>query len=361
MGQQASREPLGYVYQPSSREEELMLVDPLCENCSSEDCPVCGRNYLQKDLEYIDRTYYPQRESPVIRADIRKSPITPSKRKQRRLRSVLSIDLSERSLIELSPAIQNFKNLTSLVLANNHLTVLPKQIGFLKSLCVLNISNNKITTLPETIGLLTKLKTLYAHQNQLQTLPASIGQLSELSRLDVDENQIMALPKELSELSQLTSLGVSGNPLRFLPAELATLSTLSKIFVEGCDFQGEYISDLRHNPVSLVETCARIIVRHNLNIPSHLKPYFSRVRRCSFCSGPYFDQRVIRYRRTESWAFEYTMCSAHWSDEQDRILALFSESPQTVNSQFFQKQDDCEDIELKYTMNSISTLSKGLD
>ena len=221
------------------------------------------------------------------------------------------------------------------------MTALPKEVGYLKNLRLLNISDNKIHEIPDTIAFLSNLKALYASRNNLKTLPASIGQLSELTHIIVSENQIAFLPKEMAQLSNLISLYVSYNPLRTLPAEIATLTTLTKLMTEGCDFQEEYIYNLRHDPPSLMETCARIAVRHELEIPynlaDHIKHYLARANKCSYCHGPYFDSHVTRYQFAErlannTLALEYTLCSAHWSDDQDRVLAMFSDKPETSHS-----------------------------
>ncbi|CAO3703134.1 unnamed protein product [Rhizopus stolonifer] len=358
MGQQASKEPLGYIYQIEESVEHITTEQTICEQCNSRDCSAC---YLEKDLAYVDQTYYPEL-IPAITENKSMCPITTKKKHRRLLRGVLSIDLSHRTLVELSPSVESYKHLTNLVLSNNQLTVLPNQVGYLKSLCVLNVSENQLSKLPETLGLLSKLKILDASRNRLETLPPSIGRLSELSRLVVSENQLKTLPKELSGLNQLVCLVVSSNPLRALPAEIATLGKLTKLLVDGCDFQGEYVNDLQHNPVSLMETCARTLVRHDLDIPPHLKAYFLQVHRCSYCHGPYFERYVIRYRRTQNLVLQHTLCSAHWSDEEDRILTLFSDRPQEPSTQFFLKQQESEWTDYSEskcnTNNSINTFSK---
>ncbi|KAG0877270.1 hypothetical protein G6F15_009863 [Rhizopus arrhizus] len=350
----------------NTKEEDEAIVslieNNVCSNCQGQGKrPSIVNSDLMKDLEYIDQTYYSDmthytstrteddvtEERPTEERNWSKltiGEINPRKKRRNRLignPKSMSIDLSYRSLVELSPSIGYLSNLTSLILSNNQMTALPKEVGYLKNLRLLNISDNKIHEIPDTIAFLSNLKALYASRNNLKTLPASIGQLSELTHIIVSENQIAFLPKEMSQLSNLISLYVSYNPLRTLPAEIATLTTLTKLMTEGCDFQEEYIYNLRHDPPSLMETCARIAVRHELEIPynlaDHIKHYLARANKCSYCHGPYFDSHVTRYQFAErlannTLALEYTLCSAHWSDDQDRVLAMFSDKPETSHS-----------------------------
>lgn len=220
--------------------------------------------------------------------------------------------------------------------SNNQMTSLPRELGHLKSLRVLNISNNAIDEIPDTIAFLTKLKALNVSHNKLVQLPSSIGQLPKLVIIIANHNNLASLPREFSHLVNLISLNVSNNPLKSLPAEIAALGSLRKLITEECDFQDEYSYDLRHNPPSLFETCARIAVRSQQNIPNqladHIKDYISRADTCSYCQGPFFDSfvtraRFIERRAGQPMALEYTLCSAHWTHENDRLLAMFSQQP----------------------------------
>lgn len=223
------------------------------------------------------------------------------------------------------------------------MTSLPRELGYLKNLRVLNISNNAIDEMPDTIAFLTKLKALNVSHNKLVQLPSSIGQLPKLVIIIANNNKLTFLPREFSHLVNLISLNVSNNPLKSLPAEIAALGSLRKLITEDCAFEEEYNYEVKHNPPSLFETCARIAVRSQKNIPNqladHIKDYISRADTCSYCKGPFFDSFVTRARFIERrvgqpMALEYTLCSAHWTNENDRLLAMFSQQPMNSVSKY---------------------------
>ncbi|CAO3691828.1 unnamed protein product [Rhizopus stolonifer] len=342
------------------RKDEMVVsfIGERCSTCRGLKRLSLVRKDLAEDLEYIDQTYYPDLShymdgvNDPMETELLELEDQPQEEKWSKLtmnqvtstrRTLLgpsmSVDLSNKKLIKLSPTIGYLYNLTKLILSNNQMTELPKEVGYLKNLSVLNVSNNRIQELPDTIAFLSKLKALNISENRLKTLPSYIGQLQKIIIIIANNNQLTCLPKELSRLSNLVSLNVSFNPLRALPAEVATLPTLRKLLTEGCDFQEEYGYELRHNPLTLLETCARIAVRHEVHIPndlaSHIKDYLASAQQCSYCQGPYFDSHLTRFRFIERiannpMALEYTLCSAHWSDDKDRLLTMFSQKPDTA-------------------------------
>lgn len=216
------------------------------------------------------------------------------------------------------------------------MTSLPRELGYLKNLRMLNVSNNLIDELPDTVSFLTKLKALNVSHNNLVQLPATIGHLPKLVIIIANNNRLTSLPREFAHLVNLISLNVSSNPLKCLPAEIASIKSLRKLLTDDCAFEEEYEYNLRHDPPSLFETCARIAIRSEVDIPSqladHIKDYLARANTCSHCNGPFFDSYVTRVRYIERrvrqpLALEYTLCSAHWSNESDRLLAMFSHQP----------------------------------
>lgn len=228
------------------------------------------------------------------------------------------------------------------------MTHLPREIGYLKNLRVLNISNNMMQEIPDTIAFLTKLKAFNVSHNQLSELPPSIGQLHKIVIIIANNNNLTSLPRQFSQLTQLLSLDVSNNPLKSLPAEIAELASLRKFLTDNCPFEEEYSYNLRHDPPSLFETCARITVRSKMNIPNqfphHIKHYLSLADTCSYCKGPFFDSYVTRTRFIERKArqiiaLEHTLCSAHWSNDEDRLLAMFSQQPIQHHSASFKEID----------------------
>jgi hypothetical protein len=135
----------------------------------------------------------------------------------------------------------------------------------------------------------------------------------------------------------LVSFNISHNPVKQLPAELITIKSLRKLIAEGCDFCTEFVSERSHDPPSLFEQCARTIVRHQLALPDilpdPLRTYLLTHQECSYCDGPYFESYVTRGRFIERAhqpiALEYRLCCAHWTDESDRLLNLFSKGTET--------------------------------
>jgi hypothetical protein len=211
---------------------------------------------------------------------------------------------------------------------------LPRAIGRLKNLRIFNASKNQLETIPDTITSMGKLKAINLSHNKLTALPKGIGSLPSLIILIINHNQLVQLPRELANLNDLVTLNVSHNPLKTIPAEISALKSLRKLTAEGCAFDNEIIHTLAHDPPSLFEICARNMVKSNISLPSslshhHIANYFKQEQACSFCFGPYFESFVSRSRFIERTgrqiiALDYKLCCAHWTDENDRISAMFS-------------------------------------
>lgn len=209
---------------------------------------------------------------------------------------------------------------------------LPKAIGQLKNLRVFNASKNQLESIPDTLTCLKKLKAVNFSQNKLTELPKGMGSLPNLVVLILNQNNIHHLPRELANLNDLITLNVSNNPLKTIPAEIATLKTLRKLIAEECPFETEFTYSLVHDPPSLFESCARQMVKQSIPLPAslqHIAEYFKQEKSCSFCYGPYFDACVTRGKFIERTgrqvlALDYKLCCAHWTDEKDRISAMFS-------------------------------------
>ncbi|KAI8349395.1 hypothetical protein BD560DRAFT_358576 [Blakeslea trispora] len=355
----------------------IAVVDQSYTGCRQNKRLSLVRRNLANDLNYIDTTYYPNMphytnavealdvdssslsdqnasgsmgqhcssdemvkendggDTDTLRDEqgwsrLTMSEFTPSTLQRLVSSPLLTIDLSGKSLIKLSSSIGYLHNLTKLNISNNQMTNLPRAIGQLKNLRSLNASNNQLEYLPDTITTLPKLKAVNFSNNKLTLLPQGMSHLKHLIILLLDHNQLTQLPRELANLEALVTLNISHNPLRSIPAEISTLKSLRKLRAEGCPFETEFIHSIVHDPPSLFETCARQIVRHKMSLPiDHFKDYFERQQTCSFCSGPFFDSFVTRGKfieRTNSQviALDYQLCCAHWTDEQDRLLSMFS-------------------------------------
>ncbi|KAI8644132.1 hypothetical protein BD408DRAFT_442012 [Parasitella parasitica] len=246
----------------------------------------------------------------------------------------LALDLSGRSLIKLSSSISHLDNLTKLDLSNNQMINLPRAIGRLKNLRIFNASKNQLETIPDTITSLGKLKAINLSHNNLTTLPKGIGSLPNLIILVLNHNQLSQLPRELSNLDDMITLNVSHNPLKTIPAEISALKSLRKLTAVGCAFENEVVHTLAHDPPSLLEICARNMVKNSISLPAslshcHIVDYFEQKQTCSFCFGPYFESFVSRSRFIERAGrqvitLDYQLCCAHWTDENDRVSAMFS-------------------------------------
>jgi Leucine-rich repeat (LRR) protein len=205
------------------------------------------------------------------------------------------------------------------------------------------------------------LKHLNLSHNNLHHLPSSIFSLIKLNHLDASFNPLSRVSANAARLIHLKYLDLSNTDILSIPAELLTLS-MTTIKTENCtrleDQSFEIDQHLKHNPLSLRETCARQLIQPILYgimtgkqskrnkrlqkqrqlefqlLPRHLVGYLSRPKACSSCGGPYYDSYVVRYRivqrQDESWVpVEYRLCSAHWNTEKERLLTLFSEAPHT--------------------------------
>lgn len=219
------------------------------------------------------------------------------------------------------------------------MTELPESIGYMQNLETLCIAKNKLQSLPDTIGYLSNLLELDVSFNQLQALTPCISYLEKLKILSLAYNQLQYLPNHISGLSSLISLDLTRNPLKVLPAEISKLPYLRRIRLEDCPFKTDLVYSLKHDPPTLLEICARKIRKsentaYQQQLPLHLSNYIQSAKSCTSCHGPYYDSFVLRGRLMEKTdmhiPLEYTLCSAHWSDADDRILSMFSTQPSTT-------------------------------
>ncbi|KAI8063918.1 hypothetical protein BC940DRAFT_335641 [Gongronella butleri] len=337
---------------------------------------------LSMDLSYVDKTYY---DPPMSRSASRKS----MEVSQHSLHSVLfnralslltsmsRLDLHSLNLLVLPSQISRLSHLTQLDLSHNHLAALPASIQHLKHLRHLNLSHNRLTALPPVVSRLTKLVTLnLSHNPALSIITPTLANALRLAILDVSHTNIDALPAELACL---------------LTIRIDQCPRMAKN-IQGFD------ASLQHDPPSLVEICARHIIRtpiyratvkrkHELavaaartdsnkkrsgtamifggaasaassaythlasvrrrvngtpddadidahplsQLPAHLWDFMQDALPCSFCGKPYIHANVVRHRIVQRLddsllPVRYRLCRAHWADENDRLLTLFSTS-----------------------------------
>ncbi|CAO3646886.1 unnamed protein product [Cunninghamella blakesleeana] len=270
--------------------------------------------------------------------------------------SMRDIYLPRRSLIHLSENIGLLTSLRKLDLYNNRLETLPDSIGQLKQLEILILSKNQIQQLPDSIQYLSRLIELDVSFNKLKEIK-SLGNFTLLSTLLLSNNLLESLPSDVSGMKQIVTIDLSNNPIKVLPAEIIRLSHLRRLKLEQCQYilnidpdnAMEY--ETIHNPPSLVEICARKLMsstkkkdliqknKHLLKLlPEHLLTYLGTAKVCSSCHGPYFESYVLRGRlleKPDTWIpLEYRLCTAHWSDENDRLLNLFHQETTNLTQRY---------------------------
>ncbi|KAG0279632.1 hypothetical protein BGZ96_001889 [Linnemannia gamsii] len=246
------------------------------------------------------------------------------------LPSMTSIGLCSRGIVRLS---SNIKLLASATCVQ----IIPMEIGFLRNLTLLDLSKNCLRNLPESITHLSKLVELKLSFNQLETIPAGIGGLTKLASLTLDNNRITSIPPQIGLIKDLVNLDLSDNPIKVLPAEVGKLQFLRRLKLERCPLVEEFVHSPVHSPPTLLELAARVIVRHDIQVPSlmlpHLKAYVDSAQACTFCDGPYFDSWVKRGKLIEKnemlIPLEYTLCQPHWNTEMERVKLLFCPRPIT--------------------------------
>ncbi|KAG0262740.1 hypothetical protein BGZ95_003966 [Linnemannia exigua] len=253
------------------------------------------------------------------------------------LPSMTSIGLCSRNIVRLSSNIKLLASATCVQICCNELESIPIEIGFLRNLTLLDLSKNCLRSLPESITHLSKLVELKLSFNQLETIPAGIGGLTKLASLTLDNNRITSIPPQIGLIKELVNLDLSDNPIRVLPAEVGKLQFLRRLKLERCPLVEEFVHSPVHSPPTLLELAARVIVRHDIQMPKlmlpHLKEYVGSAQSCSFCDGPYFDSWIKRGKLIEKnemfVPLEYTLCQPHWNTEMERVKLLFCPRPIT--------------------------------
>ncbi|KAL0082237.1 hypothetical protein J3Q64DRAFT_1633521 [Phycomyces blakesleeanus] len=254
----------------------------------------------------------------------------------------------------------------------NHLFSPTALISRLTRLTFLDLSHNQLETLPESICYLKHLQHLNLANNRIPELPSVVQFFVKLNHLDLSNNPLEELSANIARLTQLTMLDLTGTNISNVPSELLRLTRVS-VRVDNCPNIAErsvsFYQTLKYDPPSLLEICSRIVMRPLLLdsatkkkmvsqrtldstfslIPQNVKDFLSSPKACSFCEGPYFKACVLRYRIVQRHddtylPVEYRLCSAHWSDEDDRLLTMFAEQPITMIPRLRKRR------ELRYTV-----------
>ncbi|KAI8880891.1 L domain-like protein [Backusella circina FSU 941] len=328
---------------------------------------------LVNDLVYVDQKHYPEstrlhsRTYQSIENFTLGSPVTFHDITMASSDSTIrEVQLSDRLIRELSPNIGLLTMIRKLDLSNNHLNEIPESIGYLQNLQVLFLAKNQLTSLPDTIGYLSNLAELDLAHNQLRSITPCIGYLDKLKILAVEYNFISQLPPQIGSLKGLMALDLAMNPLKVLPSEVSQLPFLRRIKLDGCPLESNITYSLVNCTPSLVELCARAVIQNKIpiqnSVPENLRSYIGSANACSSCRGPYFESYVLRggfIKKSESdIPVEYRLCSAHWTDQNDRILNMFSTRGMAGSNQVLLPERPKLSFAPKQTIEKLSLLAR---
>ncbi|XP_017784412.1 PREDICTED: leucine-rich repeat-containing protein 58 [Nicrophorus vespilloides] len=190
-------------------------------------------------------------------------------------------------------------SLRELNLNGNHLSHFPEQIFDFPNLRYLYLGGNRITKISKNIGKLHSLQILSMGGNLLNEVPASLGTLKSLHALILCDNLLESLPSNIANLHNLKSLMLHRNKLRTLPPEIVALKNLTELSLRDNPLVVRFVSDMTHNPASLLELSARAVKVASISveegdIPKTLYSYLGSAHHCvnPRCKGVFFDNRV---------------------------------------------------------------------
>ncbi|KAL2712247.1 leucine-rich repeat-containing protein 58, partial [Vespula squamosa] len=215
-----------------------------------------------------------------------------------RFTNLNSLDISNCGLNRL-PDFLGDCPLTCLIAKHNNISndSLPKSFENLPGLRELNLSGNRLREFPEQILDLNGLKYLYLGGsmevatvlsmggNRLTEVPSTLGQLKSLQALILCDNMLESLPSSIANLTNLKSLLLHKNRLKTLPTEIITLRCLTELSLRDNPLVVRFVSDMTHNPPSLLELAARVIKTNDMqydeeHIPRNLVEYLNSGHRC---------------------------------------------------------------------------------
>ncbi|KAG7197365.1 hypothetical protein KM043_018472 [Ampulex compressa] len=199
----------------------------------------------------------------------------------------------------LPKTFDNLPGLRELNLSGNRLTDFPEQVLDLTALKYLYLGGNNITEITKDIWKLQRLQVLSIGGNMLTDVPSTLGQLKSLQALVLCDNMLESLPSSIASLTNLKSLLLHKNRLRTLPTEIITLKCLTELSLRDNPLVVRFVSDMTHNPPSLLELAARIIKVNDMQydeeiVPRNLVEYLNSGHSCvnPKCKGVFFNNRV---------------------------------------------------------------------
>jgi hypothetical protein len=152
---------------------------------------------------------------------------------------VVSLNLSGRKLLKVTPEIGAVSELRTLVLSNNLLDSLPATVWSLSHLFTLDLSDNGFKTLDARVGQLDSLLFLGLRGNELVRLPVELFGLQDLETLLIANNALDTLSENVVDLLFLKYFDLSGNALRSIPYTLAAMDQLDSL-----DLSANVLTDL---------------------------------------------------------------------------------------------------------------------
>ncbi|XP_076282951.1 leucine-rich repeat-containing protein 58 [Lasioglossum baleicum] len=199
----------------------------------------------------------------------------------------------------LPKSFENLVGLRELNLSGNQLTEFPDQVLVLTELKYLYLGGNHITEISKDVWKLQRLHVLSMGGNRLTEVPSTLSQLKSLQALVLCDNMLESLPSSIANLTNLKSLLLHKNRLRTLPTEIITLKCLTELSLRDNPLVVRFVSDMTHNPPSLLECAARVIKTSDIrydeaSIPKHLVRYLNSGHHCvnPKCKGVFFNNRV---------------------------------------------------------------------
>lgn len=142
------------------------------------------------------------------------------------MNEILNLKLTSKELYGLLYSLKVIKNLiksdkklldiyriTDLNLSNKGLKTIPPAVFQLDNLKTLNLSDNQLTTLPEQLFTRSNLENLILSNNQLTEIPSDIEYLINLQNLSLVNNKLTSLPLEINKLPRLRAVNVRNNPI----------------------------------------------------------------------------------------------------------------------------------------------------
>lgn len=133
--------------------------------------------------------------------------------------------------------------------------------------------------------LFTRLQVLGMGGNCLTEVPSTLGKLRTLQALVLCDNMLESLPGSIANLKNLKSLLLHKNRLKTLPTEIITLKNLTELSLRDNPLVVRFVSDMTHNPPSLLEVAARTIKTTSINynefeLPRNLIDYLDSSHHC---------------------------------------------------------------------------------